>query len=359
MYGIPVGDLSRLLLHLRSPDGERLAGGGVGRRRLLPAQDHRRVEEERDRDEDQQREPGAAADGRRGGPGAGGVGHGSSRILSGGPGAGPRAGPTRLTHPVSIARLAGRTLPGAAGAETGRSIGKESAGVKPRGRRGAVAPARRRRPHAAPAASGPRGLLLLPALRRPGRAARPEVRPLPARARVPPGRAHRAGDRRLSGARPVPGRGDPARGERGAQPDPRVLRPLPGRGGPAAPAGSGEPRHLRAPGQGMRGRILHAPARRALHPRRADGLAAGRHARRTGGHPRRERVEVIFASGPPFTAHWIARRLADRTGLPLVLDFRDPWTRAPFYPRRPGAQPRASTSGWSARACGAPTPCSR
>jgi glycosyltransferase involved in cell wall biosynthesis len=50
---------------------------------------------------------------------------------------------------------------------------------------------------------------------------------------------------------------------------------------------------------------------------------------------RRERVGVIFASGPPFTAHWIARRLADRTGLPLVLDFRDPWLGAPFYPKRP------------------------
>jgi len=50
---------------------------------------------------------------------------------------------------------------------------------------------------------------------------------------------------------------------------------------------------------------------------------------------RREPVDLIFASGPPFTAHWIGRRLAERTELPLVLDFRDPWTRAPFYPRRP------------------------
>jgi len=46
-------------------------------------------------------------------------------------------------------------------------------------------------------------------------------------------------------------------------------------------------------------------------------------------------IEVVYASGPPFTAHWIARRVAERTGLPLVLDYRDPWTRAPFYPRRP------------------------
>jgi glycosyltransferase involved in cell wall biosynthesis len=51
---------------------------------------------------------------------------------------------------------------------------------------------------------------------------------------------------------------------------------------------------------------------------------------------RSEDVRVIFASGPPFTAHWIARRISQRCGLPLVLDFRDPWTRAPFYPTRPG-----------------------
>lgn len=50
---------------------------------------------------------------------------------------------------------------------------------------------------------------------------------------------------------------------------------------------------------------------------------------------RDESVAVIFASGPPFTTHWIGARLAKRTGKPLVLDFRDPWTRAPFYPVRP------------------------
>ncbi len=50
---------------------------------------------------------------------------------------------------------------------------------------------------------------------------------------------------------------------------------------------------------------------------------------------REERPALLFASGPPFTAHWIGRRIAERTGLPLVLDFRDPWTRAPFYPARP------------------------
>ena len=51
---------------------------------------------------------------------------------------------------------------------------------------------------------------------------------------------------------------------------------------------------------------------------------------------RTEAVDLIFASGPPFTAHWIARRISEASGLPLVLDFRDPWTRSPFYPSRPG-----------------------
>jgi len=51
---------------------------------------------------------------------------------------------------------------------------------------------------------------------------------------------------------------------------------------------------------------------------------------------REERARVVFASGPPFTTHWIAARVARRVGLPLVLDLRDPWTRAPFYPTRPG-----------------------
>lgn len=50
---------------------------------------------------------------------------------------------------------------------------------------------------------------------------------------------------------------------------------------------------------------------------------------------REEPVRVILASGPPFTAHWIAARLAAETGLPLVLDFRDPWIGAPFHPSRP------------------------
>jgi glycosyltransferase involved in cell wall biosynthesis len=88
------------------------------------------------------------------------------------------------------------------------------------------------------------------------------------------------------------------------------------------------------PGRGVRERMLHGLRAAFFIPDgRMGWLPGGTH---TGLRViREEGIEVILASGPPFTAHWIARRLADRTGLPLVLDFRDPWTRAPFYPRRP------------------------
>lgn len=37
-------------------------------------------------------------------------------------------------------------------------------------------------------------------------------------------------------------------------------------------------------------------------------------------------VDVIFATGKPFAAFMLARRLAKRLGRPFVLDYRDPWT---------------------------------
>ncbi|MBD3237963.1 MAG: glycosyltransferase [Candidatus Eisenbacteria bacterium] len=46
-------------------------------------------------------------------------------------------------------------------------------------------------------------------------------------------------------------------------------------------------------------------------------------------------VDLIFSSGPPFTCHLIGRRLQQRSGLPWVADYRDPWTEATFYPPRP------------------------
>jgi glycosyltransferase involved in cell wall biosynthesis len=44
-------------------------------------------------------------------------------------------------------------------------------------------------------------------------------------------------------------------------------------------------------------------------------------------------VDLILASGPPFAAFRLAKRLADRLGRPYVLDYRDPWTRKPHTPR--------------------------
>lgn len=45
--------------------------------------------------------------------------------------------------------------------------------------------------------------------------------------------------------------------------------------------------------------------------------------------------ERVFSSGPPFTCHLIGRAIANRSNLPWIADYRDPWTQATFYPRRP------------------------
>lgn len=39
-----------------------------------------------------------------------------------------------------------------------------------------------------------------------------------------------------------------------------------------------------------------------------------------------EKIDLIFSSSPPQTNHLIARKVARKTGLPWVADFRDPWT---------------------------------
>lgn len=48
-------------------------------------------------------------------------------------------------------------------------------------------------------------------------------------------------------------------------------------------------------------------------------------------------ASAIVSSGPPFTTNLIGMRISAKTGIPCIQDFRDPWTRAPFYPHRPGA----------------------
>lgn len=47
-------------------------------------------------------------------------------------------------------------------------------------------------------------------------------------------------------------------------------------------------------------------------------------------------VELVLASGPPFSAFTVARRLSERLHCPYVLDYRDLWSRNHFSPA-PGA----------------------
>lgn len=60
------------------------------------------------------------------------------------------------------------------------------------------------------------------------------------------------------------------------------------------------------------------------------------------------RAEVLFSSGPPFTANVIGALIHHRTGVPWIQDYRDPWIRAAFYPARPKFVGRleAKLEGW-------------
>lgn len=42
-------------------------------------------------------------------------------------------------------------------------------------------------------------------------------------------------------------------------------------------------------------------------------------------------VDVIISSGPPHSMHLIALNLKEKTGLPWLADFRDPWTNIDYY----------------------------
>lgn len=46
------------------------------------------------------------------------------------------------------------------------------------------------------------------------------------------------------------------------------------------------------------------------------------------------RTDAIYSSGPPWTNHLIGEKLARRSGLPWIADFRDPWLNAAFKPIR-------------------------
>lgn len=42
--------------------------------------------------------------------------------------------------------------------------------------------------------------------------------------------------------------------------------------------------------------------------------------------------DAVYATGPPWTDHLVAARFSARTGVPAVMDFRDPWTFNPLDP---------------------------
>src|SRR5262249_34329279 len=48
---------------------------------------------------------------------------------------------------------------------------------------------------------------------------------------------------------------------------------------------------------------------------------------------RREKPQVLYATGGPWTTFLVARDLSALTGVPLVVDYRDPWTSNPATPR--------------------------
>lgn len=49
---------------------------------------------------------------------------------------------------------------------------------------------------------------------------------------------------------------------------------------------------------------------------------------------KRQQPQVIYTSGPPHSIHLVGRNLKQKTGLPWIADFRDPWARRPW-----GAKP--------------------
>jgi glycosyltransferase involved in cell wall biosynthesis len=46
---------------------------------------------------------------------------------------------------------------------------------------------------------------------------------------------------------------------------------------------------------------------------------------------KKEKIDVIFSSGPPHSLHFIAKKLKEEFSVPWVADFRDPWTDLFYY----------------------------
>ncbi len=63
---------------------------------------------------------------------------------------------------------------------------------------------------------------------------------------------------------------------------------------------------------------------------------------------RRHRFDLILATGEPYSAYFIARSLSRRSGVPFVLDMRDPWTMA-TYRNEKRSRWRQSLERWQER----------
>ncbi|MFC1568995.1 glycosyltransferase [bacterium] len=50
---------------------------------------------------------------------------------------------------------------------------------------------------------------------------------------------------------------------------------------------------------------------------------------------RKENIRIIFTTSPPFTTALVGGFLSKLTGVPWISDYRDPWTQAYFYYKRP------------------------
>jgi glycosyltransferase involved in cell wall biosynthesis len=46
---------------------------------------------------------------------------------------------------------------------------------------------------------------------------------------------------------------------------------------------------------------------------------------------KQESVDAVITTGPPHSTHLIGKELKDRTGIPWIADFRDPWTDIHYY----------------------------
>ena len=48
----------------------------------------------------------------------------------------------------------------------------------------------------------------------------------------------------------------------------------------------------------------------------------------------KEKIDIIYATAPPFTDLMVAAELKKKYGMPLVVDYRDSWIHSPdnFYP---------------------------